>query len=591
MLKITSFILKSHLKRGLCSALSAIKKNSDKSGLSDDIKLAKDDLNFDLTIDKRRAQAKRTLLINLSTSASRRIGKEIGENSIKNYLFQLNDYLVRRLNCKINHISHFQNTQNSKDYALIEFKNEDDVNYIIKNQSGHFQSCNIGMQTRCLIVHANALDRVDNRYNASSSANLEIIMNQDLSIEKESLETLESKLNESKSLDEQILYLCNSNKINDFSLRLKFFVASLIEDAINITYPKSSCLPFGSTLNGFGCVDSDLDLSIRKSSAFSDEKNKQGLFYFETKTSDKPMNLQELHYNLTNYLPHFRDIYHISSARVPILKGEFYVTNPSLEFDISTQLTNSYLMTRILWSYAAINSTVVKPLVKLVKFWTQITELSYKMNSNSIPVNLSSFHAIILTLSFLVQKNLVPELTSIIPNANEALKSIRSNRKTSYNELTNEEEIYSSYKFSNAQDILALRLKYSGDRKSRQNLFNLFLEFLEFYANFNYKNKISLLKTCDVNHTKTNQLFIANPLDPSINASPSIRYQQFHRFQYALKESVSIYKNTGPQNLVKILRQVKVPRKVSDSIDDIELPSEIDLNATGDNIYRTDKFF
>lgn len=43
---------------------------------------------------------------------------------------------------------------------------------------------------------------------------------------------------------------------------LRFFAASLMEDLLSGVFPLATCLPFGSSINGFGKCDSDLDMVL-----------------------------------------------------------------------------------------------------------------------------------------------------------------------------------------------------------------------------------------------------------------------------------------------------------------------------------------
>lgn len=56
--------------------------------------------------------------------------------------------------------------------------------------------------------------------------------------------------------------LVNETMLTEAGARLRFFVASLMEDAFRGVFPLSVCTPFGSTANGFGDLKSDLDMDF-----------------------------------------------------------------------------------------------------------------------------------------------------------------------------------------------------------------------------------------------------------------------------------------------------------------------------------------
>lgn len=57
-------------------------------------------------------------------------------------------------------------------------------------------------------------------------------------------------------------------KIDESSYRLRYFVASLIEDSMKSLFHNCVCLPFGSSSNRFGLRSADLDLSLAWNNPF-----------------------------------------------------------------------------------------------------------------------------------------------------------------------------------------------------------------------------------------------------------------------------------------------------------------------------------
>ena len=84
--------------------------------------------------------------------------------------------------------------------------------------------------------------------------------------------------------------------MDEFSYRLRYFVASVIEDAFSGLFQDAVCLPFGSSSNRFGQRGADLDLSLALNNPFKlIESNRQiedhteydkyanGVMFFQTR--------------------------------------------------------------------------------------------------------------------------------------------------------------------------------------------------------------------------------------------------------------------------------------------------------------------
>jgi hypothetical protein len=130
-----------------------------------------------------------------------------------------------------------------------------------------------------------------------------------------------------KSCDEQIQQLYNQFKIDELSTRLRFFVASMIEETFKNLFRDSICVPFGSSSNNFGQKYSDIDLlfALDKHAIKSmdllhvlEEKEKNfnqrdqiSRFRFSTKKREEnerknaQIHLDLIEFIFANYLPRF----------------------------------------------------------------------------------------------------------------------------------------------------------------------------------------------------------------------------------------------------------------------------------------------
>lgn len=66
-------------------------------------------------------------------------------------------------------------------------------------------------------------------------------------------------------ISDQISMLYDSTKLNDVGTRLRFLTAIQIENCLCGMFPNSAVYPFGSSVNGFGKNNCDLDLVLRLS--------------------------------------------------------------------------------------------------------------------------------------------------------------------------------------------------------------------------------------------------------------------------------------------------------------------------------------
>lgn len=64
-------------------------------------------------------------------------------------------------------------------------------------------------------------------------------------------------------ISDQISSLYNWTKLNNVGTRLRFLTAIQIENCLSGMFPNCAVYPFGSSVNGFGKMNCDLDLVLR----------------------------------------------------------------------------------------------------------------------------------------------------------------------------------------------------------------------------------------------------------------------------------------------------------------------------------------
>lgn len=139
-------------------------------------------------------------------------------------------------------------------------------------------------------------------------------------------------LQKATSISHQMELLFKNTQLNDLSIRLRFFGALQIEEAVKGLFLDPLVLPFGSTVNGFGKLGSDLDMIFHYNSEClnspSDYNDRRLIFHvksFESESEAKNRETIQNHLRFlasmfTSFLPGISDVQPIYKARVPIVR-------------------------------------------------------------------------------------------------------------------------------------------------------------------------------------------------------------------------------------------------------------------------------
>lgn len=213
------------------------------------------------------------------------------------------------------------------------------------------------------------------------------------------------------------------------------------------------CL-FGSSKNGFGFRDSDLDICMTLEGHENAEK----------------LNCKEIIEGLAKVLkrhPGLRNILPITTAKVPIVKFEH--RECCVEGDISLYNTLAQHNTRMLATYAAIDPRV-KYLGYAVKFFAKRCDIGDASRGS-----LSSYAYILMVLYFLQQRNppVIPVLQEIYDGQVIPRRMVDG---------------WNAYFFDNIEE-LRIRFPYLG--KNMESMGELWLGFLRFYTEeFDFKEYV-----------------------------------------------------------------------------------------------------
>lgn len=148
---------------------------------------------------------------------------------------------------------------------------------------------------------------------------------------------LNELLMDQPSIDEQIQALYRHTAITDLGYRLRFLAAAQIEDCARALFPAAQAVPFGSSVNGFGRVCSDLDLNLITPDADHVDDNRRLVFHTRSNVHNERSAAQQ-HLGIvasimSHVLPGIRSVQSILQARVPIVRYNQEYLN--LQVDVS----------------------------------------------------------------------------------------------------------------------------------------------------------------------------------------------------------------------------------------------------------------
>lgn len=142
---------------------------------------------------------------------------------------------------------------------------------------------------------------------------------------------------DSVSAQMQILY--SETCLNELAVRIRFMAALQIEEIFSGIYLDTRVYPFGSSVNGFGKLGSDLDLilkPLKDERKQSHQHSNNRLFFHEKEAvsrNAKQSEISALAQILTVFAPGIEKVVPIPKARIPIVK--YYHSLLSLQVDLS----------------------------------------------------------------------------------------------------------------------------------------------------------------------------------------------------------------------------------------------------------------
>lgn len=161
-----------------------------------------------------------------------------------------------------------------------------------------------------------------------------ILIKQETHLTKE--EKILNAMRKEKSTDHQIRTFYKLNRLSDLSSRLRFLTALQVEEALSGVFHEAQVLPFGSSVNGFGRMQSDLDMVlISNGNRVAKNQFSAMTFGYRDDASRNTIrnNLNVFSSLAKHWLHGVSGVLPILNARVPIIKYVHALTQ--LECDMS----------------------------------------------------------------------------------------------------------------------------------------------------------------------------------------------------------------------------------------------------------------
>ncbi|XP_075067173.1 terminal uridylyltransferase 7 [Mixophyes fleayi] len=287
-------------------------------------------------------------------------------------------------------------------------------------------------------------------------------------------------------LDQVCMQCCEDFSPTTLEDKARELIRQDLEEFIRREFQGARLNLFGSSKNGFGFKQSDLDICM----TFDGLETAEEL--------DSIWTIEELARHLRKHQG-LRNILCITTAKVPIVK--FYHARSSLEGDISLYNTLALHNTHLLASYAAIDPRV-KYLCYIMKVFTKICDIGDASRGS-----LSSYAYTLMVLYFLQQRNppVIPVLQEIYPDGHKPEILVDG---------------WHVYFFAKLEDLEKYWPDYG---KNKESVGELWLGLLRFYTeDFDFKEHVisirrkSLLTTFKKQWT-SKYIVIEDPFDLNHN--------------------------------------------------------------------------
>ncbi|KAK7604033.1 hypothetical protein V9T40_004306 [Parthenolecanium corni] len=451
---------------------------------------------FNQLIASRREEAARSIIVQVKS-----------ENSSQDLL----SYCLNFGEVKNAFYYSLSNNDNRSNFILVEFKDESGSQAALCQSSHSTKECVVPVQSSFLWFRSNL------KAPCLKSNVPQLHIQPNTSPSDSQLLELFSK---SSSLSEDVLVLYNRLKLSDIATRLRFVCALQLENAFRGMFPASQVLPFGSSVNGFGKINSDLDLVFELT---DHQRPQDSRLVFHSKSllgtskTHNQRHLETIADVVQYFLPGCTNTRRILRARVPIIRYKHDLTG--IECDLSSTNLSGFFMSELLYFFAAYDRRVA-PLVFAVRYWAKQTNLT-----NPAPGKwVTNFTLSLLVLFFLQYEKIIPSIETLVQQRRPQDERVFVD--------DNGERI--SCGFLADIDLL----KSVGTEPNDDDLSVLLMKFFDFYASFDLRScAISLNTGTAIMKPVYDPMYIVNPLEKALNVSRNVSVEECERLRMQAREA------------------------------------------------------
>lgn len=455
-----------------------------------------DVISFESMLEKRRKESQRTILVQVHSDQScSDLYKHCSQFGIIESMF------------------HYTLPDSSAHFVLVEFSNEEGVKSVLSSCAHLDATQVVPVQSPFLWFRAQE-KKSKLQKKAHDNTKIPIYYKQtDLPSNNE----LYDLLMQAENISDQMLMLYNGTCLNEIGARLRFLTAHQVEAAIKGLFPQTQCLPFGSSVNGFGKLNCDLDIAVKLDGpSGKDSSNCRLIFHTKTSLSNGRSQVQRYMETLADmiqlFMPGCSGVKRILQARVPIVKYKQDLTG--VDCDLSMTNMTAVHMSELLYTFGCIDWRV-RLLVFTVKHWAAAVNLT-----NSSPGRwITNFSLTLLVIFYLQQVKILPSIDMLQRMARSVDKRISDDGVN----CTFLRDV-SSFQTNPVPEVSTLT--------------SLLLGFFEYYATFDFGSKaVALGPGIPIPKQDYSPLYIINPLEQHLNVSKNVSLEETERLKVELRNA------------------------------------------------------
>ncbi|XP_070545912.1 poly(A) RNA polymerase, mitochondrial-like [Ptychodera flava] len=416
-------------------------------------------------------------------------------------------------------------------YAVVEYAEQNDVLELLKKAKPPRSQSKMPFRSRLLNFSGGDAGNVKTKKKRRTTSAR--------NTGKDLQESFLRKLSNAESVDDQMLLLLREQAMPDEDVHLRFLICSLVEEAVDKIVPSCRVYPFGSSVNSFGKVGSDVDMYLEINSENGVVPRKTGrhqyqmLFDTKSAASERAATQQTLATMATyleEFVPHCANVQKILNARCPIVK--FYHQATGLQCDLSSNNRIATKSTELLYLYGN-HDPRVRPLVFTIRHWARVNSIT-----SGVPGPWITNFGLTLLVIYFLQTRAKP----VVPTVNYL------------RDVSDEED---HLLVENVDCTIASDLNRLAPSQNEQSLEELLYEFFEFCAKFNFQ-KFALSLRHGEKFSKPesgNPLYIENPFETELNITRNVNYDHLQRFVTKTQEALWIIDKS--ESRVKDVKNMK----------------------------------